>query len=116
MDIPKTGSEEALGLLLRQIPAVDELLGREALRALERRVGHRLVVEATRRVIQNLRGRLSSGSLGSVSVEMLEKEIVAATQSAAEFSLRAVINASGVILHTNLGRAPLAPKAVLAYL
>ncbi len=68
--------------------------------------------ELTRRVIQALRGRLSSGALGSVSVEMLEKEIIAATRSAAEFSLRPVINASGVILHTNLGRAPLAPKAV----
>ncbi|HEV2688131.1 MAG TPA: L-seryl-tRNA(Sec) selenium transferase, partial [Bryobacteraceae bacterium] len=112
MDTPKTGTEEALGSLLRQIPAVDELLGREALRALERRVGHRLVVEATRRVIQTLRGRLSSGAPGSVSIEALEKEIVAATRSAAEFSLRPVINASGVILHTNLGRAPLAPLAV----
>ncbi len=112
MDIPKNGTEETVGVLLRQIPAVDELLGREALRTLEQRVGHRLVVEATRRVIQSLRGRLASGALGSVSVEMLEKEIVAATQSAAEFSLRPVINATGVILHTNLGRAPLAPKAV----
>ena len=41
---------------LRQIPAVDELLGREALRALEQRVGRRLVVDATRKVLQSLRG------------------------------------------------------------
>jgi L-seryl-tRNA(Ser) seleniumtransferase len=99
-------------LLLRQIPAVDELLGREALRALEQRVGHRQVVDATRQVIQSLRARLSSGTLASVNIEMLESEIVSAAQSAAEFSLRPVINATGVILHTNLGRAPLAPQAV----
>ncbi len=112
MDTSKTSSEEAVGLLLRQIPAVDELLGREALRALEKRVGHRLVVEATRQVIQGLRGRLSSGALAGVSVEMLEMEIIVATETSAKFSLRPVINASGVILHTNLGRAPLAPKVV----
>jgi L-seryl-tRNA(Ser) seleniumtransferase len=112
MDPSKTSSEEAVGLLLRRIPAVDDLLSRDALRSLEKRVGHRLLVDATRKVIQGLRNRLSSGALADVSVEMLEKEIIAVTESSAEFSLRPVINASGVILHTNLGRAPLAPKAV----
>ncbi len=112
MDSTETGSGRAAVSLLRQIPAVDDLLGRAALRELEARVGHRLVVDATRRVLQSLRGRISSGALSSVSVEMLEKEIVSATEATAEFSLRPVINATGVILHTNLGRAPLAPEAV----
>ncbi len=98
--------------LLRQIPAVDELLGRAAMRALEARVGRRLVADATRQVLQGLRGRISSGQISSVSVEMLEKEIISATEITAELSLRPVINASGVILHTNLGRAPLAREAV----
>jgi L-seryl-tRNA(Ser) seleniumtransferase len=97
--------------LLRQIPSVDELLGRDALRALEERLGRRLVVDATRKVLQGLRTRISGGTLSSVSVEMLEKEIVAATEKTAEFSLQPVVNATGVILHTNLGRAPLAPGA-----
>ncbi|MHB8653019.1 MAG: L-seryl-tRNA(Sec) selenium transferase [Terriglobia bacterium] len=111
MDHSKTSSEDAVGLLLRRIPAVDDLLSRDALRSLEKRVGHRLLVDATRHVIQGLRNRLSSGALEDVSVELIEKEIIAATESSAEFSLRPVINATGVILHTNLGRAPLAPKA-----
>ena len=98
--------------LLRQIPAVDELLSREALRQLEARVGRRLVVDSTRKVLQSLRGRISSGSLSNVSIETLEKEIVAATEATAELSLRPVINASGVLIHTNLGRAPLARAAV----
>jgi L-seryl-tRNA(Ser) seleniumtransferase len=98
--------------LLRQIPAVDELLGRAALRALEARVGRRLLVDSTRRVVQGLRGRIARGELTTVSVELLEKEIVAATEKETEFSLRPLINASGVILHTNLGRAPLAEEAI----
>jgi L-seryl-tRNA(Ser) seleniumtransferase len=109
---PESRPARAEVSLLRQIPAVDELLGREALRALEERLGHRLVVEATRKVLQGLRGRIASGQLSSVSAEMLEQEIIAATQAAAGFSLRPVINASGVILHTNLGRAPLARDAI----
>jgi L-seryl-tRNA(Ser) seleniumtransferase len=112
MATSKTNSEDLMGQLLRQIPAVDELLGRPALRALDRRVGHRLVVDATRQVLQSLRGRIAAGELAEISAEMLEREIVAAAGSAAEFSLKPVINATGVILHTNLGRAPLAPQAV----
>ena len=115
MNSSDSGPEQTGGVgesLLRQIPAVDELLGREALRALETRLGRRMVVDATRKVLQSLRARITSGTLSSVSVEMLEKEIVAATETTAELSLRPVINATGVILHTNLGRAPLAPEAV----
>jgi len=104
-------SSEAEAALLRQIPAVDELLARAALRELAARLGRRPVVDATRRVLQSLRGRISSGDLSSLSVDMLENEIVAAAESSVEPSLRAVVNATGVILHTNLGRAPLAPVA-----
>jgi L-seryl-tRNA(Ser) seleniumtransferase len=112
MDLSENRSEPGLGSLLRQIPAVDELLNRPGLRALEVRVGRRLVVEATRKVLQSLRNRIAGGSLTSVSAEMLEREIVAETEASAEFSLRPLINASGVILHTNLGRAPLAREAI----
>ncbi len=112
MGFPENSSEQAAVSLLRQIPAVDELLGREALRALEARVGRRLVVDATRKVLQSLRGRISSGQISGVSAEMLEEEIISATETNLEYSLRPVINASGVILHTNLGRAPLAREAV----
>ncbi len=112
MDHPESATEHAGATLLRQIPAVDELLNRPALRALESRVGRRLLVDATRHVLQGLRSRIASGGLSAVSVELLEQEILAQTEASAGFSLRAVINASGVILHTNLGRAPLAREAI----
>ena len=112
MDSPQSAPEPADGSLLRQIPAVDELLNCQSMRELEGRVGHRLVVEAARKVLQNLRERISCGRVAKVSREGLEEEILQETEAMAEFSLQPVINATGVILHTNLGRAPLAQEAL----
>lgn len=97
---------------LREIPAVEELLNREALRALAERVGRRRVLEGTRAALEELRRRIRSGSGAKLSLESLEAEIAAAAEAAARPSLVAVINATGVVLHTNLGRAPLARKAL----
>ena len=108
MDSPESRPEPAAGSLLRQLPAVDELLNRQRLRELEGHVGHRLVVEVTRKVLQGLRERISDGILASVSAEELEEKIVAQAEAETGLSLQPVINATGVILHTNLGRAPLA--------
>ncbi len=112
MDLPESGPKPAAGNLLRQIPSVDELLNRQSLRELEARVGHRLVVEAARKVLQALRERISLGSMDKVSVEWLEEKILEEAESVTELSLEPVINATGVILHTNLGRAPLAQEAL----
>ena len=102
----------ATTVLLRQIPAVNELLSRTALKDLEARLGRRLVVESTRRVLQRLRDRIVEGGHSSVSLAALEQEIVSEAEAAARLSLRSVVNASGVVLHTNLGRAPLAREAL----
>ncbi|MFZ0962853.1 MAG: L-seryl-tRNA(Sec) selenium transferase [Terriglobia bacterium] len=112
MDSLKSGPQPAAGSLLRRIPAVDELLNRPSLRELEGRVGHRVVVEATRKVLQNVREGISRGSSDTVSEEWLEEEIIKEAAAVTGFSLQPVINATGVILHTNLGRAPLAPEAL----
>ena len=97
--------------LLRQVPAVNELLERAVLRHLQARMGRDLVLESTRRVLRRLRDRIVEGSLSGVSLESLEGEIVIEAETSARLSLRAVVNASGVVLHTNLGRAPLAREA-----
>jgi L-seryl-tRNA(Ser) seleniumtransferase len=112
MNSSKDGPEPAAGSLLRQIPAVDDLLNRHRLRELEGRIGHRLVVEVTRDVLQSLRERISRGVPVDVSVDGLEEAIVKEAEAVMGPSLRPVINATGVILHTNLGRAPLAPEAL----
>ena len=109
----ETGGENSVESLLRQIPSVDSLLSRAALCRLEERLGRPSLLAVTRDVLERLRTRIASGhSLTFPSDETLEEEIITAARARAEFSLLPVINASGVILHTNLGRAPLARECV----
>jgi len=112
MGYSDTEAELGTRALLRQIPPVNELLSRSVLRELEARLGRPLVVECIRRRLQRLRDQILEGGLAGVSPAALEEEIVAAAEAAARFSLRPVINATGVVLHTNLGRAPLAREAI----
>jgi L-seryl-tRNA(Ser) seleniumtransferase len=112
MDSPRSVPEPVAAALLRQIPPVDELLNRPGIRELEGRIGHSLVLEAARKVLQSLRETISRGSITKVSGEWLEEEILRETHAMTEFSLEPVINATGVILHTNMGRAPLAAEAL----
>ena len=109
---PTQGDSNQATAALRQIPSVDELLNRPAVRVLEERVGRQLLVDTIRQVLEGFRNRLASGTVSAFSLEMVEKEIVTTAEAALDFSLRPVINASGVIIHTNLGRAPLAEEAL----
>jgi len=110
----KTVSAEQLELL-RQIPSVDELLMQPRLAGLTKRVDRNLVVEVARAVLADLRGRIAEDSnwtaisLDGASVEEL---ISAQVEKILSRSLQPVINATGVILHTNLGRAPLTETVV----
>ena len=113
MNSPPSGPEPADGSLLRQIPAVDELLNRRGLRELEGRVGHRLVVEATRKVLRRLAGKnLPAAVWPTFRPNGWKKKSSRKPRLQRSFRLQPVINATGVILHTNLGRAPLAPEAL----
>jgi L-seryl-tRNA(Ser) seleniumtransferase len=103
--------------LYRLLPSVDELLRIPELGPLITREGQPAVTEAARAVVTQLREEITSGRLASAeSVELaltgLRDAITRQLRSAMEFSLRPVINATGVILHTNLGRAPLAEAAL----
>jgi L-seryl-tRNA(Ser) seleniumtransferase len=97
--------------LFRQIPSVDELLNRPHLAALARQVDRALIVEVTRAVLDDLRAaiaRQGEAPAGALELDQLESRVAAEIERTLALSLRAVINATGVILHTNLGRAPLA--------
>lgn len=106
---------------LRGLPSVDQLLGRERLQELAKRAGREIVTQAARNAVADVRERLkkgeaamgrgSSADAGAELVEQIEARIAAHVDAMLEPSLRRVINATGVILHTNLGRAPLAAAA-----
>ncbi|MCE2489155.1 MAG: L-seryl-tRNA(Sec) selenium transferase [Anaerolineae bacterium] len=97
---------------LRRLPAVDALLGEAQARALCAQYGRNATLAALRDSLQQTRNELRAGD----GPEPTRKSLLerAAAQLARRFlpGLRPVINASGVILHTNLGRAPLAPAAI----
>src|SRR5712672_2149280 len=100
--------------LLRQIPSVDELLAQPRLAALAQRVNRELLVEITRTVLADLRRRITGeGAAAVIALDSsaLEERITSMVEQMLASSLSPVINATGVILHTNLGRAPLSGAA-----
>jgi L-seryl-tRNA(Ser) seleniumtransferase len=94
-----------LNLLLRALPSVDELAARLA------DLPRARAVAGARAAIEARRAKLAAGETGEVAVAELEADARAWLAEADRPSLRRVINASGVIVHTNLGRAPLAEAA-----
>jgi L-seryl-tRNA(Ser) seleniumtransferase len=99
--------------LLRQIPSVDELLAQPRLASLAKRIDRTLLLEVTRATLADLRAKIA-GEPQTVLLDAatLEDRITSAVEQILSRSLQPVINATGVILHTNLGRAPLTEAAV----
>src|SRR5437763_15480648 len=107
--------------LLRQIPSVDELLAQPRLAQLTKRVDRNLVVEVARTVLDDLRGRIIGQTATAILAEIspvacdrsaLEERITTLVERILARSLLPVINATGVILHTNLGLEPVPESAV----
>jgi L-seryl-tRNA(Ser) seleniumtransferase len=115
MDNPQMSSVEK-SELFRELPSVDELLRASQFAALVEEHGTTAVTDAIRSVIGRLREQISSGLLDGAGLHLalrgLNGVVEAQLRSILGYSLRPVINATGVILHTNLGRAPLAEHAL----
>ena len=102
---------------LRSLPSVDKLLNVKGVQILEGSFGRPLVTEAVRNVLNIERANLlqSNSAQGSTYNELAIK-IEEWLQTETSLTLQPVINATGVILHTNLGRAPLSKEAQEAIL
>src|SRR5579862_1051387 len=102
--------------LFRELPSVDEVLRMPGIEALPAAYGIAPVTAAARAVLARLREEIASGLLDgtglSLALDGLGGAIEEHLRRALAHSLRPVINATGVILHTNLGRAPLAETAL----
>ncbi len=97
---------------LRDLPSVEKLLSQSG--DLIADYGRPLVADVLRETLDRARARLKSGNDATPATEDLLAEARDQLAALAAPTLRPVINASGVILHTNLGRAPLSKAAVAA--
>jgi L-seryl-tRNA(Ser) seleniumtransferase len=101
--------------LLRRVPSVDELLLRPRLAALCKEVDRAFALDTLRGVLAEVRRDIIAGLTAEervVEAAEIERRTVEAVESELRPSLKPVINASGVILHTNLGRAPLSLEVI----
>lgn len=99
---------------LRHIPAVNDLLASPRLQPLVRRLSHSVVAGGVRRLLDEVRDSLrGDGARGPLpSLDELAERAARRLLEAERPNLRRAINATGILLHTGLGRAPLAREAV----
>ena len=104
--------------LYRSLPSVDEMLREAEVAAIAEREGRAVAVEAARRVLETVRREIATGAIDEPNLASriagLPRAVNLEVQRSLQPSLRSVINATGVILHTNLGRAPLSSAAIEA--
>jgi L-seryl-tRNA(Ser) seleniumtransferase len=100
----------------RHLPAVNDVLDAPAIQALCDSRGHALTVAAIHDELDDLRQRIRRGEAldGAVSVDSVVTCVVERLGRELRPKLRSVINATGIVLHTNLGRAPVAEEAAKA--
>src|SRR5690348_5011352 len=102
--------------LFRELPSIDELSRAAAVENLIAAHGSPAVIDAARAVLAELRQQISSGLIDASGLHLalggIEGAIEKQVHKSLSPSLRTVINATGVILHTNLGRAPIAEEAL----
>ena len=108
--------QSVLTELFRKLPSVDEVINGPGVAGLATSYGRELVADAVRAVISRLRLEITSGLLDEdgllLALDGLAVAVEVQLRRSLTYSLRPVINATGVILHTNLGRAPLAEAAI----
>ncbi len=104
--------------ILRSIPSVSRVLERPGVEDLLERFPRKLVVEEVQRQLEQLRERIQAGftDAGELEADLdgLPAAVAESLHDRLSPSLRPVINATGVLIHTNAGRAPLSEEAAAA--
>lgn len=99
---------------LRHLPAIDKLLNEPSLRSLQESVPRPFVVKAARSVLDSLREEIRTADIAAesnLSLERIARDVSSLALQLATPSLRRAVNATGIILHTGLGRAVLPDAA-----
>jgi L-seryl-tRNA(Ser) seleniumtransferase len=108
MGAPSQRGESGKNALLRSLPSIEQLLRRPSLESRLAALPRACAVAALRLAVERVRGRLLRGETRPFE----DADVDGALHSLLTPRLRPVLNATGVVLHTNLGRAPLAAEAV----
>jgi L-seryl-tRNA(Ser) seleniumtransferase len=100
---------------LRKLPQLQRLLEASEVDSLCAEFGRVAVINSLRSTLDNIRGRIVDGELAEVpDAQLLIADAANRLAASRQHGLRRCINASGIVLHTNLGRAPLAVEAIAA--
>lgn len=99
----------------RELPSIDRIMGHHSVRALSSQYGRAWVTDVVRYQLSQTRSMVLSGIV-TPALESIVSLIVKKMHEIGQIGSRAIINATGVILHTNLGRAPLGSEAAQAIL
>ena len=103
--------------LLRLLPSVDELLSDDAFLEIDQRSGRAGAVRIARSAVEIVRVRIANSEDGLADTDVLPAVLASAAElfeREIKGGIRRVINATGVVIHTNLGRSPLSDEAVKA--
>ena len=100
---------------LRNLPSVERVLSHPQVKPLSERFSHQWVVSLVRQRLEEARSLARSGK-GVPALEEIAASVAERAQSLGQAWPQPLINATGVIIHTNLGRAPLSPEAMDAML
>ena len=103
--------------MLQHLPKIDELIGFLEKKNIRAKASHDIVRDVCRDAVQKMRETILAANdkeLSRISVEhaAVVGSVEAAIEDLHRYRLRRIVNATGVILHTNLGRAPLCSEAV----
>ncbi|MBW2524207.1 MAG: L-seryl-tRNA(Sec) selenium transferase, partial [Deltaproteobacteria bacterium] len=102
---------ESVAAELRKLPKIDRLVAHEQLAAARQRLGGTVLTRMAREVVRELRGAVQSGA-SAPSMDDAARQVEVVADAALSRRLTRVINGSGVVVHTNLGRSPLSAQAV----
>jgi len=111
--------ENTKKIMFRQIPSVDDLLVASGIRSMLSTIPRALVLRAIRQILDELREQIrkasASDEMPDVGLSTVVDQITRRVSLLSRPSLRQVINATGVIVHTNLGRSPVPKRVITAF-